>query len=209
MSGQSSLPSIAIDNFAIGRMATEHLLNGGARRIGIITGPLNWWEARERLRGWRETLPSGASPPTSRASSRVTDRAKRRGRARQPVGDRPDIDAVLACNDQMALGVLHGAHRLGRPIPDGLSVVGVDNIAEGSHYWPSLTTVHQPLRDAGALAVRTIDELIERSNDDRRERPAIAQSRLLAPELIVRESSRRSRATDGSKTAARLPDPTT
>ena len=63
--------------------------------------------------------------------------------------ERPDIDAVFASNDQMALGVLHAAHRLGRRIPDELSVVGVDDIAEGSHFWPPLTTVHQPLRDAG------------------------------------------------------------
>ena len=55
MAGQTSLPSIGIDNRAIGRLATEHLLAGGARHIGLITGPLSWWEAREREAGWRET----------------------------------------------------------------------------------------------------------------------------------------------------------
>ncbi len=56
MAGQASLPSIGIDNRAIGRLATEHLLAGGARHIGLITGPLSWWEAREREAGWRETI---------------------------------------------------------------------------------------------------------------------------------------------------------
>ena len=60
MAGQTSLPSIGIDNRAIGRLATEHLLAGGARRIGLITGPRTWWEAREREAGWRETAAASA-----------------------------------------------------------------------------------------------------------------------------------------------------
>lgn len=192
MSGHSSLPSIAIDNHAIGRLATEHLLDGGARRIGIITGPLTWWEARERQRGWRDTLEArGVSVDddlvvegdwTAMSGENGLDRL---------LETAPDVDAVFASNDQMALGVLHGAHRLGRPVPDDLSVVGADDIAEGSHYWPSLTTVHQPLRDAGALAVKTIDELIQRANNALDATgPTVERDRLLAPVLIVRESSR-------------------
>ncbi len=49
MVGKTNLPSIAIDNAAIGRLATEHLLAGGARHVGIVTGPLTWWEAQQRL----------------------------------------------------------------------------------------------------------------------------------------------------------------
>ncbi|MEX1170064.1 MAG: substrate-binding domain-containing protein [Chloroflexota bacterium] len=102
-----------------------------------------------------------------------------------------DIDAVFASNDQMALGVLHGTHQLGRHVPDDLSVVGVDNIAEGSHFWPSLTPVDQPLRDAGAMAVTMIDALIEDAMSiDESAASVGAQSRLLAPELIVRDGSR-------------------
>ena len=192
MSGQSSVPAIAIDNWAIGRLATDHLIAEGASRIGIITGPLNWWEARERLRGWRETLEAHGLTAdddllvegdwTADSGEEGLDRL---------LAVASDLDAVFASNDQMALGVLHGAHRLGRRVPEDLSVVGTDNIAEGSHFWPSLTTVHQPLRDAGALAVVTIDRLIKEAGgaggvDD----VANERNRLLAPELIVRESSR-------------------
>lgn len=192
MAGHSSLPSIAIDNGAIGRLATEHLLGGAARRIGIITGPLNWWEAQERVRGWRETLEAHGLPADDAlvVEGDWTANSGEQG-LYQLIAQSPDIDAVFACNDQMALGVLHGAHRLGRRVPDDLSVVGVDNIAEGSHFWPSLTTVHQPLRDAGALAVQEIDELIKKANGPRRTDDSIADKvTLLAPELIVRESSR-------------------
>jgi DNA-binding LacI/PurR family transcriptional regulator len=87
--------------------------------------------------------------------------------------------------------VLHAAHRLGRRVPDDLSVVGVDNIAEASHFWPSLTTVDQPLRSAGALAVLEVDVAIRQAEQSRRSaEPAPAQMRLLQPQLIVRESSR-------------------
>ncbi len=101
------------------------------------------------------------------------------------------MDAVFASNDQMALGVLHAAHTLGRRVPEDLSVVGVDDIPEGSHFWPPLTTVHQPLGDAGVLAVEGVDDAIRRLAL-RRSSPDALEPRTtrLQPKLIVRESSR-------------------
>lgn len=192
MAGQSAFPTIAIDNLAIGRIATEHLLAGGARHIGLVTGPLDWWEAQERARGWRVALEASGIEPDERLvvegdwSPDSGERALHR-----LVAQAPSLDAVFASNDQMALGILHAAHVLGRSVPDDLAVVGVDNIAEGSHFWPSLTTIHQPVRDAGAMAVRTIGALI--GDDNGRpgpSTPAGVRSVLLEPKLIVRESSR-------------------
>jgi LacI family transcriptional regulator len=192
MDERTALPSIAIDNRAIGRIATEHLLAGGAARIGVITGPLTWWEAQQRELGWRETLE--AHGLVAEESLVVEgDWAANSGEdgLTTLLEREPGIDAIFASNDQMALGVLHACHRLGLRVPDDLSVVGVDNIAEASHFWPSLTTVHQPLRDAGALAVREIDCSIGRARDARgASGPAIAEATLLEPELIVRGSSR-------------------
>ncbi len=193
MDAQTALPSIAIDNRAIGRLATEHLLAGGARRVGIVTGPLMWWEAQQRELGWRETLAAHGLPVDERLVA-VGDWTANSGEvALSTLLERePELDAVFASNDQMALGVLHGAHGFGRRIPEDLAVVGVDNIPEGSHYWPSLTTVDQPLRDAGALAVRQVDAAIVRSRATRRTPDAaVTEVTLLEPELIVRESSRR------------------
>ena len=80
MASQTSLPSIGIDNRAIGRLATEHLLAGGARHIGLITGPLSWWEAREREAGWRETTASSVFGDTAGPSLRGRlDGGQRRG----------------------------------------------------------------------------------------------------------------------------------
>jgi LacI family transcriptional regulator len=193
MAGQSLLGSIGIDNQAIGRLATEHLLLGGARHVGIITGPMNWWEARQRRQGWRERLQEQGLPASERqvVNGDWGATSGEEGLYRL-LEQEPDLDAVFASNDQMALGVLHAAHRLGRAVPDELSVVGVDNMAEASHFWPALTTVDQPLRDAGALAVREIDGAIRRARSARRgqEQPAAPPSALLQPQLVVRESSR-------------------
>lgn len=192
MAEQTALPSIGIDNRDIGGLATEHLLSGGAERVGIITGPLSWWEARQRREGWRKTLEAHglAASDALMVEGDWTANSGEQGLYRL-LSQSPDIDAVFASNDQMALGVLHGAHRLGRRVPEDLSVVGVDNIAEASHFWPALTTVHQPLRDAGALAVQDIDQSIRRARQSRRTPDAPPpQTTLLRPELIVRESSR-------------------
>jgi LacI family transcriptional regulator len=191
MAGQASLPSIGIDNRAIGRLATEHVLAGGARHVGMITGPLSWWEARERESGWRDTIASaGSSAAGPTFEGDWTAASGEEGLHRLLAAD-PALDAVVASNDQMALGVLHAAHTLGRRVPDDLSVVGVDNIAEGSHFWPPLTTVHQPLGDAGVLAVEGVDDDIRRLAMRRRP-PKVLEPRatLLQPKLIVRESSR-------------------
>jgi LacI family transcriptional regulator len=192
MAGQSLLGSIGIDNRAIGRLATEHLLLGGARRVGIITGPMNWWEARQRQLGWRETLQEQGLPASERqvVNGDWGATSGEEGLYRL-LEQEPDLDAVFASNDQMALGVLHAAHRLGRAVPDELSVVGVDNMAEASHFWPALTTVDQPLRDAGALAVHEIDGAIRRAGSPRRSQEApAAQQTLLQPQLVIRDSSR-------------------
>jgi LacI family transcriptional regulator len=190
--GERAAPSIAIDNLAIGRLATGHILAGGARRVAIVTGPLDWSEARDRLTGWRDTLRARGvdasddlvfegdwSPASGEEGLQVLLRRV------------PDIDAVFACNDQMALGVLHAAHEAGKRIPDELSVVGADGIVEGSSFWPSLTTVRQPLAEAGALAVEAIVRTIRAARPGARPQDVPPPpASLLQPELLIRDSSR-------------------
>ena len=193
MGGQSLLGSIGIDNRAIGRLATEHLLAGGARHVGHhhrADGLVGVPSAPARL----ARVAAGAGPARDRTGRSSTATGARRAARTACTGcssRSPALDAVFASNDQMALGVLHAAHRLGRRIPEELSVVGVDNIAESSHFWPALTTVDQPLRDAGGLAVRELDGAIRQARSARRGQDAApAPSTLLQPQLVIRESSR-------------------
>ena len=191
MDGRPNLRSIAIDNFAIGCLATEHLLAGGARHVGIVTGPQTWWESQQRQAGWQQSLQDhGLSAEASLIYEGDWTVSSGERALRAMLDARPDIDAVFAGNDQMALGVLLAAHRLGIAVPERLGVAGVDNMAEASHFWPPLTTVHQPLAEAGELAVQEIDLLIARSGQSRRSGDAVPEMILLEPTLMARESSR-------------------
>lgn len=201
--GNSPLGFIGIDNRAIGRVATEHLIAGGARRIGIVTGPTGWWEARQRQEGWRESLRAHGLPADeSQVATGDWGATSGEEALYRLLAAEPALDAVFASNDQMALGVLHAAHRLGRLVPDDLAVVGVDNIAEGSHVWPALTTVDQPLRDAGARAVREIEDVIGHGRAPRHahEGPAALRT-MLQPQLVIRDSSRPIAALTGAAEA--------
>jgi LacI family transcriptional regulator len=99
----------------------------------------------------------------------------------------PELDAVFACNDQIALGALQAAHRIGKCIPQDLALVGFDNIPESQYFWPALTTIDQPLVELGGRAVETLVRLISAEHSD--ERGVEAESILLLPRLVVRDST--------------------
>jgi LacI family transcriptional regulator len=191
MEGRADLPSIAIDNAQIGSLATEQLISGGTRHIGIITGPATWWEAEQRLLGWRRALLAhGREIEESLVIEGDWTVASGEQAMYRMAELCPEIDAVFAGNDQMALGVLHAARRLGKRVPEDLSVVGVDNIPEASHFWPPLTTVDQPLISAGELAVKELVQLIGKPRQTGQPLETPPEMALLEARLIVRESSR-------------------
>ena len=175
--------TIVIDNHGGARQATRHLLALGRRRIGHLAGPMLWGEAKDRHDGWRDALNEAGVDPgpvvagTWSASSGVTS-------FEQMLSIEPDLDGVFVANDQMALGVLRVAHARGISIPDDLAVVGFDGLEEGAQFTPSLTTVVQPIRELGELAVR---ELVHATNTENG-RPII-RSQSLATELVIRESA--------------------
>ncbi len=183
------VPLIGIDNLAIGRLATQHLLQGGARQVGIITGPVEWWEAQQRKAGWRQTLDDAglcADETVVATGDWSAESGRRAGLAL--LQRHPKMDSIFASNDQMALGLMYAAHALGRRIPDDLAVVGVDNIPESVLFWPPLTSIRQRLREAGAQAVHRMAALIDEASTE--PNAPIASPRLLQPELIVRASTR-------------------
>lgn len=185
--------TISIHNRAIGRIATDHLIDTGARHVGIVTGPMSWWEARERRAGWEDAQRARGFAPDRNAivEGDWTPESGRSG-VISLLQRAPSIDAVFVSNDQMAAGVLHAAHMLGLRIPDDLAIVGVDNVAESSHYWPPLTTVQQPLQEAGARAVEAVHQALAGSDPGLSPRPVgVTTAGRLEPHLIIRDSTRR------------------
>ena len=177
----------ALDNRLGGRLATEHLLQQGYKRIGIITGPSTWWEAQERLNGWQEAIEAAGY---SNIDSLIIE-----GDWNPPSGDvglhalldrDPEIDAVFVSNDQMALGAIQAARSLGLNIPEKLGIVGFDDIPEAAYFYPPLTTVRQDTRKLGAIAVERMNVLIEAHHEGETLDP---ETLWLEPRLIVRKSS--------------------
>jgi len=175
--------TISIDNRGGGRMATEHLLALGRTRIGHIAGPPSWHEARERADGWRSAIAEAGLDPGPFVSGNWSS-ASGEAAFLELLAQAPDLDAVFAANDQMALGLLHVANERGIAVPDDIAVVGFDGLAEGAQFTPSLTTVVQPLRELGRLAVQ---ELVSRI--DAEAGPPESRTISLATELMVRESA--------------------
>jgi len=198
MDPRQGLSTVCVDNYMGGRLATEHLVKQGYRNIGLITGPMDWWEARERARGWQAAMADarllGSSPGEAdlQPQSDLLVYGNWQASAgeeglNQLLKQRPEIDAIFVSNDQMALGVMQTAHKRGLRIPQDLAIAGFDGLPEAAYFWPPLTTVSQPLYDVGRTAVAELNRLIMsgRKGDTNVE----VRTTLLQPELIVRKSS--------------------
>ena len=188
MEPRPGLSVVAVDNFSGAKLATQHLIDQGRRKIGIITGPLAWWEARERYAGWEAVMHQAnlATPSSLVIEGEWSATAGEQG-LHMLLNQEPDIDAVFASSDQIALGALSTAHRLNRQIPQDLAIVGFDNIPESACFWPPLTTVYQRLIDVGRIAVQTLHRMIEANRQLKTlDEEAVT---LVQPELIIRASS--------------------
>ena len=185
---RENLNVVEIDNWHGAYSATQHLLERGYRKIGHIAGPLTWWAARERQRGWQDALIAARIPFDESWLVEGNWSAESGEQGLHALLQKfPDVQAVFACNDQMALGLMRAARKLGKRIPEDLAVVGFDDIPESAFYYPPLTTVRQGLYELGRVAVQRFMKL--RHAEPKEEAIATTQSVLLQPQLVVREST--------------------
>jgi len=185
---RDDLNVVEIDNRNGAYMATEHLLERGHRKIGLITGPLTWWAASERRRGWQEALTAAGIPFSDSQVVEGNWSAESGERGLHELLEKsPDVQAVFACNDQMALGLMQAARSLGKRIPEDLAVVGFDDIPESAFYYPPLTTIRQGLYELGHVAVQTFVKI--REAEQAGESATSAQTVWLQPQLVIRKST--------------------
>jgi LacI family transcriptional regulator len=188
MQPRAELSVVTADNRSGAVQAARHLLAQGRRKIGIIAGPMAWWEARERYEGWKDTLAEAGVEPCAALFAEGDWSASSGERAmRRLLTQQPDVDAVFACNDQMALGALGVAHQTGRRVPQDLAIIGFDNTPESAYFWPPLTTVYQHLVDVGRAAVQVLHKLIQARQQGKHDLDPT--SLVLTPELVIRSSS--------------------
>lgn len=106
-------------------------------------------------------MPSGRRAPRSHAAVHGDWSAESGYRAGRELAGLPEVTAVFAANDQMALGMVRALRDVGRSVPQDVSVVGFDNIAESAYFLPPLTTVDQDLSQVGAACVDRLLSQIE------------------------------------------------
>jgi LacI family transcriptional regulator len=188
MESKEKICVVSVNNYLGGQLATSHLIEQGYQHIGHITGPLDWWEARERKAAWKDAL--------LEAGREVKDRYWVEGNWSPASGAQAikklfeqytEMDAVFVANDQMALSVMQYACRRDVQIPEELGVVGFDDIPESAYFWPPLTTVQQDQYNVGEVAVEEIIKIIESGWLEHE--PVRPKSIMLTPTLVVRQSS--------------------
>jgi LacI family transcriptional regulator len=183
-----TLSVVSIDNQAGANMAVSHLIEQGCRTIGIITGPMDWWESQARLAGWKNALQqAGLDADSSLVVEGDWLADSGRTGMETLLNQRQDVDAVFASNDRMALGVIHTARQRGLSIPEDLLLVGYDNTPEVASYWPPLTSIRQGLLQSGQIAVEDLHQRIETGVNE--QLPPCQH--IIQPELIIRQSSMR------------------
>jgi LacI family transcriptional regulator len=154
-----TLPYVAIDDVAGGRLATEHLLDLGHRRIAFL-GDLEddgygFTASARRRAGYEEALAgAGIRPDPVLVSSATHGRGSAQAAAARLLALDPPPTAIFAASDEQALGALDAASRANLAVPERLSVVGFDDVEVAR--WAGLTTVAQPLERSGAAAAELI-----------------------------------------------------
>ncbi|APX01857.1 LacI family DNA-binding transcriptional regulator [Arthrobacter sp. QXT-31] len=169
----------AVNQRAGAALAVQHLVNLGHIAIAHISGPQDWMDAAARTEGWRRALeqaglPEGVLIPGDWSAGSGY-------RAGLELSAVPNMTAVFAANDQMALGALRAFREAGLRVPEDISVVGFDDQPEAGYFVPPLTTVNQGFTELGARCISMLLSDLENG-------PSGAAS-VLNPRLVVRGST--------------------
>ena len=147
--------SVRIDDRQAAYEMARHLLTLGHRRIGFIVGNPDQAASAERLAGFFAAVRDFEGVETHIAQGDFSFASGLKA-AEQLLGRKPPPTAIFASNDDMAAAVVSVAHRRHLDVPQQLTVVGFDDTTTAVTMWPPLTTVHQPVRDLAAEALRLL-----------------------------------------------------
>ncbi|WP_255630357.1 LacI family DNA-binding transcriptional regulator [Cellulomonas wangsupingiae] len=168
------------DNTEGGRLATQHLIDRGCRRIATIAGPQDMSAGIDRLVGWRVAMEASGLDQSAVVHGDFTITSGARA-ARDLLARFPDVDGIFIASDLMATGALGVLAELGRDVPGDVAIVGYDNLGVAASTTPPLTSVIQPVvAMARAAGARLLDQLHGAPSSE----PLI-----FAPELVVRASA--------------------
>jgi DNA-binding LacI/PurR family transcriptional regulator len=175
-----NIPVVCVDQEQGARLATEHLLGLGHKTVHHLAGPAEWLEAEGRIAGWRACLENAGAAVPAMVRGDWTPRSGYE--AGVELLKQPDVTAVFAANDQMALGLLMACREAGVRVPDDISVVGFDCIPESEFFAPPLTTIVQDFQAVGRSCIRALLGMIERGE-------APVSRSMIPTTLVVRGSA--------------------
>lgn len=155
------VPFVGIDDRQAAVDMVNHLASLGCRRIAHIRGPQNSTVAAERETGYRQAL-AAAGLKVDGSLTETGDTTIDSGHrcATALLATQPDIDAIFAGNDEMAIGAVNALRDVGIDVPRGIKVAGCDGLEFGAKYFPPLSTIEQPRTELGATAMRLLLQLV-------------------------------------------------
>lgn len=173
--------AITIDNFGGARAMMRHLASLDHRRIAFITGPAQNADARERLRGYRQSMRGSDARPIEVRGDFSESSGFAAAREIAKMNPRPT--AIFAANDSMAIGALGALAEAGLRVPNDITVVGFDDIPIACYVSPPLTTIGVDIAELGRRAFAVLIEAIAQPQKRERRRERITTT------LVVRKSS--------------------
>lgn len=181
------------DQDAGARSAVQHLLDLGHRTVWHVAGPHESFAAGRRAASWENTLgESGAAAPPLLRGDWSAESGYRAG---LQLAAQKDCTAVFVANDHMALGLLRALHDADLRVPEDISVVGFDDVAESASFLPPLTTVHQDFAEVGRRCVQRVLAQVRGHHSER-------GTELVPTRLVIRQSTAAPARTAGPRTGA-------
>ncbi|MDO5710544.1 MAG: LacI family DNA-binding transcriptional regulator [Micrococcales bacterium] len=152
--------SVSVDDVAGGRLAGEHLVGLGHRRVCFAGGPTSLHQVRHRLAGFREVVEAAGGQVSHADTAGLTVGSGRRIGATFDPHDPERPTGLFAANDLVAIGVLNELVSRGLRVPRDLSIVGFDDIDFAATTTVPLTSIHQPAYDLGRKGAQMLYELL-------------------------------------------------
>jgi len=155
-------PSVTGDNFNGGKLAGQHLINSGRRRIAFIGGPADELEVQNRYEGFETALrEAGQTPDPNLVTYGYFSNGSSTRRTTDLLERFPDIDAIFACSDFLAIAAMRVIQQSGRRVPEDVAVIGYDNLTIASESYPALTTISQNIPLAGKMLAQNLIQYLQ------------------------------------------------
>lgn len=182
-----SISSVVFDSRKAGRIATQHLLENGHKKIGFLPGHPNVYDSDERFIGFKEVMIENSLKInfkwiiTGLFEEKESYLNMKRYLTETPREEWPT--AWIAGNDLSAIGIIKAINELELRVPDDFSVMGFDDIELLGYFKPSITTIQNPIKEQGKQAVKELLKLINNQK--------CGENNILDCQLIMRETTRR------------------